>query len=586
MKNNIESVIKKIKLEIKKHNYLYYVLNKPKISDLSYDILFKKLSYLKKKNKFFKKKKNIFGNKKNFKLTHHHSKMLSLENTFSIEGMFNFYKKVLAILKKKKIKFCGELKYDGVAVNLIYKNRTLYSAAMRGNGEIGENITKNIKFLPSIPKFLNNKKFPNFLEIRGEIYIYKKKFHKLNKQNVKNKKLIFSTARNLAAGSLRQKNYKISKNRNLIFVCHGFNFFKEFNDIKYFENNSFYNILKKIKHVGFYISKKIRLLNSFEDIKKFYKYIKRKRKSIPFEIDGIVIKINSLKSQKLIGYNNKFPKWALALKFLNQSKTSTLLHVNFEVGRTGVITPVAIFKPIKISGVLIQKASLFNYNYIKNLNLYYKDTIIVQRSGDVIPKIIGVIFDRRKKNFKKVKFLRKCPSCHTNLISEKNKNIYYCNNGFFCISQKKKKILHFFSKNAIEILGFRKNIILQLIKNKILNNPSDIFKLKKKNFLNVKKVSVKTINLILNQINNMNSISLERFIFSLGILGVGKEASKKISKHCVTFEKFLNLFYKNYTKKFFLKIPGIGINICKNIYNFLSNSKNKKIISLFKKFIF
>ncbi|WP_343187811.1 NAD-dependent DNA ligase LigA [Buchnera aphidicola (Periphyllus koelreuteriae)] len=578
----IKKKIKDLQNIIIYYNYLYFILGKPIISDDRYDYLFNKLKFL--ENKYLKKininsPTQLVGSRIFQKsiLKKHLTPMLSLNNVFNKIDFIKFYSKIIKYKNNNKnINFFCELKFDGIAVNLIYEYGVLKKAFTRGDGLIGEDVTKNIFFVQDVPYCLKGKHFPKIMEIRGEVLMSKKDFFKLNKKYLKfNNNVQFSSARNLASGTLRKKKINKLIKRKLFFICHGFELFNYFKNL-----DSYYKILMKIKNWGFNVNKNFIFSNSLNNIINFYLNIKNKRSKLKFDIDGIVIKVDSLKLRKKIGYVSKYPKWAIAFKFPSKQKTTKLLNVSFHVGRTGIITPVAHFKSVIISGAVIKKASIYNNNELKKLNLYVGDKLFISRAGDVIPKIIG---KKNKQNYNilnKIKFPKKCPSCSYYLKISKDKINYYCTNSLLCIDQITKRLIHFFSKTSFKIKDLGPQVISQLVKKKNFRNPIDFFKLNLEILNSLHNVGKKTSKNILNSLNKFHTISLDKFIYSFGIKGVGQVSSMNLSKY---FSSINNLI--NSTKQDFLKVPGIGKLIAKNLYIFFSKKKNKQIIyNLINKF--
>ncbi|NIH41219.1 MAG: NAD-dependent DNA ligase LigA [Buchnera aphidicola (Periphyllus aceris)] len=572
--NIIKKKIKKLQNIIIYHNYLYFFLEKPIITDFRYDYLFNKLKILEKKyfkNRDFNSPTQLIGSSffNRPLLKNHLTPVLSLNNVFDKNSFIKFYNKIINYRQKESfINFFCELKFDGIALNLIYENGILKKALTRGDGELGEDVTKNVFFIKSIPLVLNSKNIPQIMEIRGEVLMLKKDFLSLNKKKSKtfNK---FSNARNLVSGTLRHTNLNEFKMRKLFFVCHGFELFDYFKNI-----DSYYKILMEIKNFGFYINENFILCSSLNEIFDFYNKIKNFRSKLEFDIDGIVIKIDSLNFRKKIGNLSNFPKWAVAYKFPSEEKKTTLLNVSFQVGRTGIITPVAHFDSVKISGAIIRKASLYNNGELKKLNLYIGDTIFVSRMGDVIPKIIKKKISSKNIFLKKVKFPKKCPSCSIDLKISHDKKKYYCTNYLFCLEQIKKRLIHFFSKSSFQIKDLGPNIINQLVEKKNFYNPIDYFNLNKDILNDLKNVGNITLKNILSSLNKFKKISLEKFIFSCGIKGVGKINSTNLSNY---FKSLHNLI--NSKEKDFLKVFGIGKETSKNLFLFFSKEQNKIIIN-------
>lgn len=567
-----------LQFKLKFHNYLYYTLDSPIISDYEYDQLYEKFLILKEKKKYlFPVKqhndiKSVIGNKTLglFPKVAHKIPMLSLNTKYDFSDFLNFDSRL-----KKKLKFKGHITYycdfkiDGVAINLFYKKGLLIFASTRGDGKFGENVINNVLMISSIPKKLKGYDYPDILEIRGEIFMKKSDFLNLNRFSFNDKRKVFSNPRNAAAGSLRQLDMKIVKKRKLMFFAYGYGFLN-FNTkiIK-----SYYKLLINIKNWGFPIHTDFMLCSSSKEVLDFYMYAQEKRKILDFEIDGIVIKVDSLYFQRKLGFVEKFPRWSLALKFKSLCSETQIIDIDFQVGRTGIITPIAYFTPVNISGVIIKKASLYNKEYIKNLKIFVNDFVIVCRSGDVIPQIKNVVFEKRPSNIKKIVFPTKCPNCLTNLVKLPNLSSFFCVASFFCPAQKVKKLIHFSSKDGIYIFGLGRKIIEKLVSLELLNNPADFFMLNKNNLKGISNFKAKSIDNLIKSINFSRTTTFEKFIFSLGILNVGKSISKILSFYLNNFEDF---FFVTYNK--LVSIPGIGNLIAFSIISFLENKKNKKIL--------
>jgi DNA ligase (NAD+) len=469
---SVKKKIDELREKILKYDYFYHSLDQPIISDAEYDYLLNQLYSLELKNKEFitsdSTTQRVGSNLiEKFKKVVHFSPMLSLENTFDINGFLEFENRIKKNFDKSQlINFCCELKIDGIAVSLIYEKGILVRAATRGDGYIGENITDNIKTIKSIPLELKGTSIPRRLEVRGEVFMLKSDFLELNKTLFLDKKKCFSNPRNAAAGSLRQINPKVTAKRKLIFFCHGYGFFEGIECLR-----SHYQRLIHFSTWGLPINQEMLICKNHVEVFNFYKKIEGKRCFFNFDIDGIVIKIDSVELQKKLGSNNKFPRWAIAFKFPSKEKVTKLRDVKFQVGRTGIITPVAYFDPVCISGVTIKKASLYNKNTIEKLNLHIDDFISICRSGDVIPKIVSVIKKKDFENQKKIIFPLFCPVCNSRLMENKEDKIIRCHAGLTCNAQKKKALHHFFSKNALNIPGLGPKIINELIKKKLLRIP-------------------------------------------------------------------------------------------------------------------
>ncbi len=567
--NKIKKKILNLKKKINKYTYYYLNKNKNLIKDEKYDILLKKLEKLEKKFTQYqlttsptKQIKYFF--KKTLEINKHSLPMLSIKNSYSKNQINKFIKKIQS--KYYKTKFCCELKIDGIAISLIYKNNNLYKSLTRGNGSYGENITKNINYIKSIPKFIKTDKKIKKLEIRGELYINKKNFLKINKKKK------FSNSRNLVSGTIRQTNNKIIKKRKLSFIAYDI----IINNIRYIYKTQ-YESLKQIKKLGFSIEKKTKTLTSFNKIISFYKKINKIRKKIKFDIDGIIIKINNKKIQENLGNSNKFNKWSIALKFPTKKKITQIKKIKLKVGKNGIITPIGIIKSIKLGGTKIKKINLYNLNYLLKLSLNINNKIIIQRSGDVIPSIYKVIKEKKKK---KIIIPEKCPSCKKKInIYE---NVPKCYFNFSCPTQLKNTIINFISKNGFNIKGIGKKTIKKLIKNKKIKNAIDILSLSKKDFSFIKRIKEKLSNKIIQSITfSVKNIKLKNLIYSLSIPNIGINTSKYLSEKINKFKKFIYI-KKNELKKYNNNLNNKKI---KSILKYTNNKKNIKNLLLLNKII-
>lgn len=554
-------------------NYFYYVKNTPYLLDKEYDYLMQKLINIEKKypeliinNSPTQKIGYELLNNKNLPILYHFTSMLSLDNVFDKKNFLLFYKKIQKKLNTKKILFCCELKLDGLAVNLIYKNGYLEYAATRGNGKCGEDITKNIKKIKSIPlKLVGNLK-PNIIEVRGEVFMKKSIFSKLNNMLSVKKKKIFSNPRNAAIGSLKQSNAQITADRSLSFFCYSIGIMKGLK-----KTNSQLQDLKLLKKLGLPIEKHSNLCSSSKEVLNFYSKINKIKSTFNFNIDGIVIKIDNKKLQNKLGNNHKSPKWAIAFKFYGEEKITKIQDIKFQVGRTGRITPVAVLQPIRIGGTIIKKVTLHNLNEFNRLKLSINDKIVVHRSGDVIPQIIKVL--NKLNNKEKINFPDKCPSCHSFIEKEKNKKYAYCTGGLKCQKQKSALIIHFISKKAINIPNIGKKTIMYLVTGNYINNPVDLFFLTTDILKNIKFIGKKLSIKIINSLNNSKKTTLSRFIYSLGIPQVGISAAENLSKHFIKLE---NIIHANTSE--LNKVTNIGHVVSKKIRLFMKNKKNIDLI--------
>ncbi|MCV2502073.1 MAG: NAD-dependent DNA ligase LigA [Candidatus Lightella neohaematopini] len=545
-------------------NYLYYVKNKPIVSDYEYDQAVKELILLENYRPDLitseSPTQKINVNIKNFHNSIHHiSPMLSFDSIYKYNDLINFDNKIRNIFKVDRIVYCCEPKIDGVAVSILYENGKLKYAVTRGNGYIGENITNNILNISSIPLSIENNitKIPSLLEIRGEVFLIRN-----NKSNLLNE-------RNNVAGALRKSNLDVSDKKLLGFYCYSADIIsKEL----FFDYH--YNLLQYLKLYKIPINKYISCFTNTKDIIKFYHDMHKKKALLNFNTDGIVIKINSFAMQKKLGVTNKIHKWAIAYKFPSHEKITTVKNIVYQVGRTGVITPVAKLSMINIAGANITSASLHNFNEIEKLNIMINDTVIVSRIGDVIPKITKVLLYKRNSNAIKIKIPNKCPVCNSVTKYNSNKTKLICTGKLNCSAQFTELVKHFVSKNAVNIPGLGNKLISKLINNNIISNLIDIFYLKEVDLIKISGINHRLAKKIICEIKqSKKNINLPNFIYSLGINGVGIVTSILLSK-----------FYKNINSlivsdiKILMRIKGVGLKTAKNIYDFFQDKNNLFIV--------
>ncbi len=574
--------IKKINIFIN-YNKSYYDLSLPKVSDKDYDDLKKEILLLEERYKFLESKNspsNSVGYKpsKNFKKVFHKVPMLSLGNAFSDEDLINFEKKIrnfLLIKNDFKIYYSAEPKIDGISASLTYKNGKFYKGLSRGDGKEGEDITENLKTIKDIPKEISYKDFPEEIDIRGEVFIQNSDFKNLNEK--------FANPRNAASGSLRQKNPGETKKIPLKFIAYTFGFEKGL-----MVNNQS-DFLKKLNKWGFKTNPINKLISGVKNLMANYQEIEKKRANIDFDIDGIVYKVNDFAMQKRLGNNANAPRWAVAHKFSSNKAVSKIIDIEIQIGRTGALTPVAKIKPINIGGVIVSNATLHNEDEIYRKDIRIGDIAVIERAGDVIPHILSTDKQKRLPDSKKFIFPKNCPSCGSETIKEFNKvtkkvdAVRRCSSeGYYCNKIAIEKLKHFVSKEAFNIDGFGKKIVESFWKLKFIKYPQDIFKL---DYLKIEKLDgwgkLSAQNLKYS-IDQKKSISLERFIYSLGIRHIGLENAKLLSKHFISFPKFKNLS-KEIDYEDMLNIDGIGETQVNSIKSFFSNEANKKILNELEK---
>ena len=569
---------KKIKL-INYYNQKYYNNNISEISDSEYDELKKDILDLEKKYKFLKSKdsptlKVGYKPSKNFKKALHRAPMLSLTNAFSKEDLLNFERKILNFLSQNdnsNISYTAEPKIDGISASLTYLNGKLIKGLSRGDGKEGEDITSNLATIKDIPKIILSKDFPEEIDIRGEVFIKNSDFRGLKEK--------FANPRNAASGSLRQKNPDDTKKIPLKFIAYTFGFEKGL------KINNQFDYLKKLAKWGFKTNPLNKLINGIENLIKNYNEVEKKRANLDFDIDGIVYKINNFSLQKRLGFVANAPRWAIAHKFSSNKAVSEIIDIDIQIGRTGALTPVAKIKPINIGGVLVSNATLHNEDEISRKDIRVGDTVTVERAGDVIPHILSVDLKKRPKMSKKFIFPKNCPSCGSNTIKEfntvtkKKDAVRRCSSeGYDCDKISIEKLKHFVSKEAFNIDGFGKKIVESFWKLNLIRFPQDIFKLDYNKIEKLDGWGKLSIENLKYSINDKKKISLERFIYALGIRHIGLENAKLLSKYFGTFLKFQNLsIYNNYNE--LINIDGIGETQVSSIKNFFSNKLNLKVLN-------
>lgn len=580
----MQSIIKKAKdlrKQLKRWQYAYYVQNISEVSDEKYDLFLEELRQLELDYPFLSYQSSptrCIGSmpQVGFCQVHHYIPMLSLNSVVTKSQLLLFDKRVRNKLSDdvQVIIYCCELKLDGIAISLLYKQGQLIQASTRGNGSIGEDVTKNVYTIKSIPKVLTsnnqdlNKKLPYFLEVRGEVFISKSCFVKLNQKLLNQGKKIFSNSRNAASGSLRQLNPNVTALRPLSFFCYSISDYIGTKSLP----NSHQQRLLLCKNWGIPVNNYMQLVQGIEAASSFYDHIKQIRSDLTLDIDGVVIKVDNCIYQNKLNYSSKYPNWAIAYKFPAESKYARLNKIIFKVGRTGIITPVAYIDPITINNVIIKKVNIHNINEIKKLKLMIGDIVRVQRSGDVIPKISEVMLSKRSNHTQIIILPSLCPICGSVLKPYKHQSsVLRCMAKLTCLAQRKAMLEHFVSRKAMNIRGISTKIINQLIDRNLVSAPVDVFYLNKNKLLTLDRFGSKSADQLLKSINFSKRITLSSFIYALGIPHVGETVSKNLS---ITYKNIENLITADLQS--LLNVKCIGKVIAISIYNFFKNSNNLK----------
>ena len=561
-----EEIFKLVEL-LNKYSYDYYVEDNPQISDTEYDTLYKQLEKLEQEYPEF-----ILDNSPTqrvgdrvldeFEKVIHKVPMLSLSNTFSIEDLRDFASRISKLSSNDSIEYICELKIDGLAISINYENGKLVSAATRGDGMVGENVTENIKTIFSIPKTLKTKKS---FEVRGEVYLPKKSFELLNKEREENNEVLFANPRNAAAGSLRQLDSKITAKRRLSAFIYS---------VVGDENiNSQKMALTVAADLGLPVNPNFKLCKTIDEVVDYIMYWEEHKQDLPYEIDGIVIKVNSYSLQKEIGSTQKSPRWATAYKFPEEELATKLLDIELSVGRTGIITPVAVLNPINISGSTVSKASLHNKDIIDELDIHIGDMVVVKKAGEIIPKVVRVVEELRLANSEKYIMPNICPSCESKTFTKEGDPFTRCLNSD-CPEQNIRKIIHFASREALNIEGLGDKVVATLYEKGIVKHTIDLFSLDRNKLVELERMGDKSVDNLLNAIENSKQSSLDKAIFALGILNVGKKAGKILAE----YYKNLTNFSKA-TVDELLELPDIGLITAESVVDYLSNDNNLRFIN-------
>jgi DNA ligase (NAD+) len=573
-------------MEINYHNNLYYKLNAPKITDYEYDELFRRNQQIEFRFPHLKLKTSPsdrvgYAPAKEFKKITHSVPMLSLANAFTQEDLQNFIERVSRFLNMEGQNFTihAEPKYDGLSFGARYEQGKLVHAATRGDGLVGEEITANLKTIKDFPIELTN--CPNILEVRGEVFMNKEDFFTINQQRKENNEPLFANPRNAAAGSLRQLDANITKSRNLSYFVYSLGFVDE----PFAKTQQ--EISSKLKQLGFNINSYISICNNIDEMITFYQYIENIRSNLPYDIDGVVYKINDLILQERLGFISRTPRWAIAHKFQAEKAVTSIKDIVIQVGRTGALTPVAILEPVNVGGVMVTKATLHNQDEIDRKDIRVGDKVIVQRAGDVIPQILAVKSELRTGNEKIFIFPTFCPSCNSHAVREHNEAITRCSGGLVCPAQLQERLIHFVSKPAFNIDGLGKKQIITLLENGLINNPIDIFKLKnhQHQLEQLAGWGKKSVQNLIDSIEIAKNINLSKFIFSFGIRFIGENTAKLLATNYLSFdnwyEEMIKVAYnKDESIEKLLIIDGIGHKAVASIQEFFTEEHNIKIIRM------
>ncbi|MDG6262628.1 NAD-dependent DNA ligase LigA [Glaesserella parasuis] len=539
MPHSIETQLEHLREKLREYEYHYHVLDNPLVPDAEYDRLMNKLKNLEWQHPELIRSdsptqrvgaKPLDG----FAQITHEIPMLSLDNAFSDDDLTGFLRRIedRIAINSNQIEFCCEPKLDGLAVSILYVDGVLTQAATRGDGTTGEDITANIRTIRNIPLKLKSSNPPHRLEVRGEVFMPQQGFEQLNEKALAKGEKTFANPRNAAAGSLRQLDPKITRQRPLMLNAYNIGVYESDDELP----TTHFDRLQWLKTLGIPVNAEITLATGSQALTAFYQKIQAKRSSLGYDIDGTVLKVNKIVLQEQLGFISKAPRWAIAYKFPAQEEMTILNDVEFQVGRTGAITPVAKLEPVFVAGVTVSNATLHNGDEIERLGIAIGDTVIIRRAGDVIPQIVGVVAERRPDNAKKIAFPTACPVCNSAVVRVEGEAVARCTGGLFCGAQRKEALKHFVSRKAMDIDGVGEKLIEQLMERELIRTPADLFKLDHTTLMRLERMGEKSANNALQSIEKAKNTTLARFLFALGIRDVGESTAQNLANHFGTLD--------------------------------------------------
>ncbi|MFP2506889.1 NAD-dependent DNA ligase LigA [Buttiauxella gaviniae] len=572
--DTIEQKITQLRTTLRHHEYLYHVLDTPEIPDAEYDRLMAELRSLEDTHPELitpdsPTQRVGAAPLSEFTQVRHEVPMLSLDNAFDEASYLAFNKRVQDRLKSAEaITFCCELKLDGLAVSLLYEDGVLVRAATRGDGTTGENITANVRTIRSIPLKLRGENIPRRLEVRGEVFLPQAGFEKINEEARRTGGKIFANPRNAAAGSLRQLDPRITAKRPLTFFCYGVGLL-EGGELP----ASHHGRLQQFKEWGLPVSDRIRLCNTPEEVLAFYHQVEAERPKLGFDIDGVVIKVDSLALQETLGFVARAPRWAVAFKFPAQEQMTFVRDVEFQVGRTGAITPVARLEPVQVAGVLVSNATLHNADEIERLGLRIGDRVVIRRAGDVIPQVVGVVESERPENTTEIVFPTHCPVCGSDVERVEGEAVARCTGGLICGAQRKEALKHFVSRRALDVDGMGDKIIDQLVEKEYVHTPADLFRLSAGKLTGLDRMGPKSAQNVVDALEKAKETTFARFLYALGIREVGEATAAGLAAHFGTLDALIAASIEDLQK-----VPDVGIVVATHTFNFFAEESNREVI--------
>lgn len=563
-----------LQTELARLEHAYYVLDQPLVPDAEYDRLYRELLDLEQQHPDWisadSLSQRVGGTPlKVFNEVKHAVPMLSLNNAFEESELINFDRRCRDGLGLESVNYACELKFDGLAISLRYEHGVLVQAATRGDGASGEDVTVNIRTIRAIPLRLTGKKIPDVLEVRGEVFMHRDDFEKMNKYAATLGEKEFANPRNAAAGSLRQLDSKITAKRPLSFFAYGLGAFEPINWLP----KTHSQLLDHYVELGLPVCQERRVVSSVEGLNQFYQEIGRKRNQLPYEIDGVVYKVNSFSQQNTLGFVSRAPRFAIAHKYPAQEEITTVLGIDVQVGRTGAITPVARLSPVLVGGVTVTNATLHNEDEVRRKDVRVGDTVVVRRAGDVIPEVVSVVLDRRPQHTQPFEIPSRCPICDSHIERLVDEAIARCSGGLFCAAQRKQALLHFAHRRAMDIEGLGDKIVDQLVDLNLVRTPADLYRLGFSALANLERMGDKSADNLIRSIAQSKSTSLPRFIFGLGIRHVGESTAKDLAKYFGTMQALMDAQMED-----LLTVNDVGPVVANSIISFMSESHNREVI--------
>lgn len=563
-----------LQTELARLEHAYYVLDQPLVPDAEYDRLYREFLDLEQKHPDWisadSLSQRVGGTPlKVFNEVKHAVPMLSLNNAFEESELINFDRRCRDGLGLESVNYACELKFDGLAISLRYEHGVLVQAATRGDGASGEDVTVNIRTIRAIPLRLTGKKIPDVLEVRGEVFMHRDDFEKMNKYAATLGEKEFANPRNAAAGSLRQLDSKITAKRPLSFFAYGLGAFEPINWLP----KTHSQLLDHYVELGLPVCQERRVVSSVEGLNQFYQEIGRKRNQLPYEIDGVVYKVNLFSQQNTLGFVSRAPRFAIAHKYPAQEEITTVLGIDVQVGRTGAITPVARLSPVLVGGVTVTNATLHNEDEVRRKDVRVGDMVVVRRAGDVIPEVVSVVLDRRPQHTQPFEIPSRCPICDSHIERLVDEAIARCSGGLFCAAQRKQALLHFAHRRAMDIEGLGDKIVDQLVDLNLVRTPADLYRLGFSALANLERMGDKSADNLIRSIAQSKSTSLPRFIFGLGIRHVGESTAKDLAKYFGTMQALMDAQMED-----LLTVNDVGPVVANSIISFMSESHNREVI--------